>query len=71
LHIPRVFEVIYRTDTKVEEIVRAIDTHQIEIAGCVVVNDSYTEMFALEARIPNLRCVTPDALAVLGREGIA
>ncbi len=71
LHIPDVFERIHQTDRKIDEIVKVIESNRIPLHECVVVNDSYTEMFELHARLPGLRCVTPDALSVLGREGIA
>jgi predicted HAD superfamily phosphohydrolase YqeG len=71
LHIPRVFEAIHQTKEKVNEIVRIVETHRIPIADCVVVNDSFTELFELQRRLPGLRTVTPDALAALGREGIS
>lgn len=33
-----------------------------------MINDSYTETFAIQERYPTLRTLTPDALEVLGRE---
>jgi hypothetical protein len=71
LHIPRVFEKIYQTDRKVDEIARVIESNRINVDDCVVVNDSFTELFELQRRMPQLRTVTPDALGVLGREGIS
>ena len=71
LHIPHVFEAIHQTNAKVDEIMRVIEAYRIPIADCVVVNDSFTELFELQRRLPGLRTVTPDALAALGREGIS
>jgi len=71
LHIPNVFERIHQTDRKVDQIIAAVDSHEIPIERCVVVNDSYTELFELEDRAPLLRTVTPDALSALGREGLS
>lgn len=71
LHIPRVFERIHQTNAKVDEIVRVIQTIGIGLNDCVVVNDSFTELFELQRRLPGVRTVTPDALAALGREGIS
>ncbi len=71
LHIPRVFEAIYQTGAKVDEILRAIRSHAIDVDDCIVVNDSFTELFELHQREPRLRTVTPDALAALGREGVS
>jgi hypothetical protein len=70
LHIPNVFEAIHQTDRKADETLRAIEQHEISIARCVVVNDSFTELFELHELEPRLRTVTPDALSALGREGI-
>jgi predicted HAD superfamily phosphohydrolase YqeG len=71
LGIPDLFEAVVQTGRKVDATLAAIETHHIDIDACIVVNDSYTELFELQERAPRLRTVTPDALSVLGREGLA
>ncbi len=71
LGIPNLFEEVIQTSRKVDAILATIEAYQIEIDACIVVNDSYTELFELQERAPRLRSVTPDALSVLGREGLA
>lgn len=71
LGIPSLFEEVIQTSRKVDAILAAIESYGIEIDACIVVNDSYTELFELQERARRLRSITPDALSVLGREGLA
>jgi len=55
-------------EDKVGAIATLVQRHGIDLTRCIMVNDSYTETFAVQERYPALRTATPDALEVLGRE---
>jgi hypothetical protein len=72
--LPHFFEKIVQTSeqsNKIEEIVRLIDEESLDVRRLIVVNDSYSERFALERRVPGVRILGPSELALLGRERIA
>lgn len=67
-HIPPFFVEKRYGEDKIAEIGRLMERHSIEPRTCVIVNDSYSELFALQECYPSVRIVTPDALELLGRE---
>ncbi len=69
--IPNFFADICATDDKLEGLRQLLDRHRIAPAGCIVVNDSFTEKLALQQAYPELRIVTPDAVDLMGREKLA
>lgn len=69
--IPNFFVEIRQTQDKILEVERILDEYQIDPRDGVMVNDAYSEILFLQERIPDLRIVTPDALCVLGREGLS
>ncbi|MCC6699469.1 MAG: ATP-grasp domain-containing protein [Candidatus Hydrogenedentes bacterium] len=68
--IPDFFVEKLCAEDKVSAIAALVQRHGIEFARCIMINDSYTETFAIQERYPMLRTLTPDALEVLGREPI-
>jgi hypothetical protein len=72
LHLPeKIFTEVRTTQDKVIELGRLLEDHGVVPDRCVVVNDSFTERVAIEARHPKLRVVMPDGLDVLARERIS
>jgi hypothetical protein len=69
--IPDFFEEIISSEDKGKVLQALFIRHGVTPAQCIVVNDSFSELFALEQRFPDLRIVTPDALDYLGREKLA
>ncbi len=68
--IPNHFEEILYREDKVAGLEALARERQIDLDRCVLVNDSYSEAFALRERFAGLRIVTPDALERLGREPV-
>ena len=68
--IPPVFESIRVTEDKVDALADLASEQRLDLARCIMVNDSYAERFAVEAAYPLLRVIGPDALELLGRETI-
>jgi hypothetical protein len=69
--VPQLFEKIVQTVDKIEDIVQLIQTESLDVRRSIIVNDSYSERFALERRMPRIRILGPSELAHLGRERIA
>jgi len=68
--IPPIFTEARYCEDKVEGVESVVADYGIDLGRCIMVNDSYTETFAIQERFPQLRTLTPDALDRLGREKI-
>jgi len=66
--VPDFFIEVCISEDKAETLAALIARHGIAPERCVMVNDSYSERFVLEAAFPALRVVAPDAVDYLGRE---
>ena len=64
------FEAVLPAQDKAAALESLFETHGFRPENAVMVNDSYAETFAIQARFPALRTLTPDALSVLGREPV-
>jgi len=69
--IPELFTEIVSTVDKTRQIGKLMKKHRMKQAECAVINDSVIENLTLARRFPEAIIITPDALAVLGREKIA
>ncbi|MCS6863229.1 MAG: hypothetical protein NZT92_23220, partial [Abditibacteriales bacterium] len=69
--VPDFFVEVRFTENKLSELEEVMRVHGIDAHECVMVNDSYTEILAVQKRFPGLRTLTPDALDLLGREKVA
>ena len=68
--IPDFFEEIVGAEDKLAELDRLLKRHCIDCRRCVMVNDAYSEIFAINERYPEIRIVTPDGLDLLARERV-
>ena len=70
LHIPPLFEAVIQTKDKVAELRGFADRYGVALERVVMVNDSNREKLAVQAAFPEVRILTPDAVAALPREAL-
>jgi len=68
LQIPRFFTDIRKADDKLAELKKMIADHGLDLDGCLLVNDSYSEMLSFQMEMPGIRIVTPADIERLGWE---
>lgn len=68
LQIPDFFEAILQTTDKVAELRTFAERFDVALERIVMVNDSNREKLAIQAAFPQVRILTPDAVAALPRE---
>jgi ATP-grasp in the biosynthetic pathway with Ter operon len=69
--IPDLFVQVRSALDKLPEMEALVAELGIDLADCIMINDSISEKLAFEKRYPELRILTPDAIDILGREPIA
>jgi FMN phosphatase YigB (HAD superfamily) len=69
--IPDFFETIRQAEDKIAAAAALLDECRIDPGRCIMINDAYSEILALQDVYPDLRIVTPDALELLGRERVS
>ena len=68
LALPRLFEEVRGVTDKPAAVAGLLRDWGIDVARCVMINDSATENLAIQALHPDLRVLQPDVLDVLQRE---
>jgi hypothetical protein len=68
LALPRLFEEVRRVADKPAAVATLLRDWGIDVARCVMINDSNSENLAIQALHPDLRVLQPDVLDVLQRE---
>lgn len=71
LALPRLFEEVRGVVDKPAAVAGLLRDWGIDVARCVMINDSVTENLAIQALHPELRVVQPDALDLLQRERLS
>jgi len=70
-HIPEVFARVIQTGDKAAAVRALLSESGLAPERCVMVNDSYAEIFEIQAAFPGMMTITPDAIEALGRERLA
>ncbi len=68
--LPDFFVEVRCAEDKAGALAEWFERYHIAPSRCIVINDSYAELFLLQERFPELRILSPDALEYLGREKI-
>jgi hypothetical protein len=68
LALPRLFEEVRGVTDKPAAVAGLLRDWGIDVARCVMINDSVTENLAIQALNPDLRVIQPDVLDLLQRE---